>query len=260
MLHYINLTILCVATISLIALQLHIPGYVLVLLGLLMLWRTNNEFRKTVGLVYGCIALLSLAPIDTRTNIEHVIQLGIPMLLVIVIPFVVTKYIYKQNIIKILLNLTRKWAKREVLYFVCTISLAYLLLPIILKTGNSYLNWQIEDNTRSLVESFLGLNAVGTWDELFFITTVFALFRHNVNLWTANIAQAILFTSFLYNMGFQGWCFPFVFAFALTQGYWYYKTNSLAYVLAVHLTLDLILHLALTELHNPGLVPIFITA
>lgn len=256
---YANILILCAASILLVALQYILAGYLLLALGLVLLWLTEQNFRRTIGIVYVCIALLGASPINTSTDLQHVVILGIPMLSVVIIPYVVTRYIYKLDIINISLRLSRRWSNREVLYYLVTVLAAYLILPIILATGNSYMNWDIENNTRSLVESFLGLNAVGTWDELFFVTTVFALFRFNMKLWAANVAQAVLFTSFLYNMGFQGWCFPFVFLFALTQGYWYYKTNSLAYVLAVHLTVDVVLHLALTNLHNPQLVPIFIT-
>lgn len=256
---HVNIAVLCAASVVLIALQIHVVGYLLLAMGFALLWLTGRDFRNTVGLIYGCIALLGAAPINTSTELSHIFQLGIPMLLVIFVPYVVVRYVYKKDIIRFSLRLRRRWTKREVFYFVLTITVAYLILPIILKTGNSYLNWDIQDNTRSLVESFLGLNAVGSWDELFFISTVFSIFRFNLKLWVANLAQAVLFTSFLYNMGFQGWCPVFVFIFALTQGYWYYKTNSLAYVLAVHLTVDLVLHMALTNLHNPELVPYFIT-
>jgi membrane protease YdiL (CAAX protease family) len=254
-----NIVILCAASVLLVALQYIVAGYILLAAGFALLWLSGRDFRRTIGLVYACIALLGISPINTSTDLQHVIRLGVPMLAVIVVPYIVTRYVYKLDIIKISLRLRRRWSKREVLYYFVTVLATYLILPIILASGNSYMNWNIENNTRSLVESFLGLNAVGTWDELFFVTTVFALFRFKLKLWTANIAQAVLFTSFLYNMGFQGWCFPFVFLFALTQGYWYYKTNSLAYVLAVHLTIDLVLHLALTNLHNPQLAPIFLT-
>lgn len=257
--HYANIVILCAATIFLVGLQFILIGYLLLAVGFALLWLTERDFRRTIGLVYGSIALLGISPINTSTDLQHVLVLGIPMLSVIIVPYLVTRYVYKLDVINISLNLRRRWSKQEVLYFLITVFAAYLLLPIILASGNSYMNWDIQDNTRSLVESFLGLNAVGAWDELFFITTVFALFRFNVQMWVANIAQAILFTSFLYNMGFQGWCFPFVFIFALTQGYWYYKTNSFAYVLTVHLSVDIILHLALTNLQNPQLAPIFIT-
>ena len=48
------------------------------------------------------------------------------------------------------------------------------------------------------VALFVGTNALGTWDELFFICTCFALLRRHLVDWQANLIQAVLFTSFLW--------------------------------------------------------------
>ena len=46
--------------------------------------------------------------------------------------------------------------------------------------------------------------------------------------------------------------------FALTQGYIFKKTESLLYVITIHLTLDLVLFLALLNVHTPTLADIFL--
>ena len=56
-----------------------------------------------------------------------------------------------------------------------------------------------------MVRLFIGVNAVGLWDELFFICTAFALFRRHFPLWQANILQATIFVSFLWELGYQSW-------------------------------------------------------
>ena len=44
------------------------------------------------------------------------------------------------------------------------------------------------------------------WDELFFICTVFALLRHDIcPCWQANILQATIFVSFLWELGYRSW-------------------------------------------------------
>src|SRR5687768_16513909 len=146
---YFNVVLLCVATIILVALENKAVGFTLLSFGFTSLFFTTKEFRKTIGLVYFCIALLGISPINTETDIDHVIKLGVPLASVILVPYLVTKYIYKANIINFSLRLRRKWSKREVVYFAVTILAAYILLPIILKTGGSYLNWDIENSTRS---------------------------------------------------------------------------------------------------------------
>lgn len=210
-------------------------------------------------LVYWAVALLSIAPINTSTEPSHAVLLGVPMVLALFTPLLVSKYIYKNNLVKFRFNWRRKWTHIEVFYYLLIVWLAYLIMPIILQAGDSYLNWDITSSARSLTESFIGLNAVGAWEEIFFISVVFGIFRRHFTLWPANLAQAILFTSFLYDMGFIGWCPLFIYIFALSQGFLYARTKSLAYVLAIHLSIDVVLHLVLVNLHNPGLVPIFIT-
>ena len=109
-----------------------------------------------------------------------------------------------------------------------------------------------------IIRLFLGVNAVGLWDELFFICTVFALLRRHFRLWQANILQAIIFVSFLWELGYTSWG-PFLTTpFALIQGYLFNRTRSLPYVLCTHLIFDCVLWAVLLHAHNPGWLPIFI--
>lgn len=110
-----------------------------------------------------------------------------------------------------------------------------------------------------MIRLFIGTNGLGIWDELFFVVVVFNLFKSHFHLWWANIAQAVLWTAFLYELGFISWGVIAIFVFALTQGYIFHKTHSLPYTIAIHLTLDFILFLALVNAHNPSYFPIFMT-
>jgi membrane protease YdiL (CAAX protease family) len=128
-----------------------------------------------------------------------------------------------------------------------------------LRSTGSYHNWNIQPGFFPVAISYIGLNVVGIWDELFFVSTVLAIFRKFMPFHFANISQAIIFTSFLFTLGFGGWCFIVIFIFALLQGYIFKKTESLFYVLTIHLTFDLLLHLTLVQLNHPTWLHIFIT-
>lgn len=256
---YISLVFLCLSAVLLVALEHSLLGYLVLIVGLIILFYSPAQFRKNMLLVYWGVALLSIAPINTSTEPSHVVLLGVPMALALFTPLLVSKYIYKNNLVRFPFNFRRKWARKEIFYYLLIVFIAYLIMPIILQTGNAYLNWDITSSPRSMIESFIGLNTVAIWEEIFFVSVVFGIFRRHFSLLQANLAQAVLFTSFLYNMGFVGWCPLVIYIFALSQGFLYARTNSLAYLLAIHLSIDVILHLVLVELHNPGLVPIFIT-
>lgn len=227
--------------------------------GSLGLFFCAKEFRRNIALVYGCAALLGLTPINTSTEFPHTLTMGIPIFLVVFGPYYISKYIYKNHLVRFPFGRGREWKKREVGYILFTAIVGFLILPPMLRSGNSFHNWEILPGTYNLLESYIGLNVVGIWDELFFVSTVLGIFRKHLSFWPANLAQAVFFTSFLYTLGFQGWCPAVIFPFALSQGYIFKKTDSLLYVLTIHLTLDLVLHLTLVYLHHPDWLPFFIS-
>ena len=100
--------------------------------------------------------------------------------------------------------------------------------------------------------------AVGTWDALFFICTVFALLRRHVADGAANVLQAVVFVSFLWELGYQRWGPLLTFPFALLQGYIFTKTRSLTYVVIVHLLFDAIVFLAIVHAHDRSFFPFFL--
>ncbi len=81
----------------------------------------------------------------------------------------------------------------------------WLILPFYFITSGVYMNWPVVDTPDLIARLFVGVGAVGIWDELFFICTVFALLRRHFPDWQANILQAIVFVSFLWELGYQAW-------------------------------------------------------
>jgi membrane protease YdiL (CAAX protease family) len=109
-----------------------------------------------------------------------------------------------------------------------------------------------------VVRLFIGVNAVGTWDELFFIVTVFSLLRRHFPSWLANILQTIVFVSFLWELGYQSWGPLLTIPFALIQGMIFNRTRSIAYVLTVHLLFDLVVFLVIVHARNDGWFDFFL--
>jgi membrane protease YdiL (CAAX protease family) len=249
--------LIALTALILIGWQMKLLGFVLLGLGLFSLLFCDKQFRKDIFLVYFCLGLLGITPISTVINFTHVIQMGIPLVLVVFIPYIVSKYVYKDHLVRFNWHHGRSWYKKEIIYILVTCFLAYLILPVMLKSTNSYLNWDISPGWWNITLSYLGLNAVGFWDELFFVSTILGILRRHLSFPVANFTQSVIFTSFLYTLGFQGWSFIVIFIFALVQGYVFKKTESLFYVLTIHLSFDLILHLVLVHLNHPTWIPIF---
>ncbi|MEB0222347.1 CPBP family glutamic-type intramembrane protease, partial [Pseudomonas sp. AB12(2023)] len=92
----------------------------------------------------------------------------------------------------------------------------------------------------------------------FFICTVFALLRRHFPDWLANLLQAVIFTSFLWELGYRSWGPLITFPFALLQGFTFALTRSLGYVIVVHLLFDLVVFLVIVHAHTPAWLPIFL--
>ena len=132
------------------------------------------------------------------------------------------------------------------------------MLPFYFIRSGADLNWPHITDASELARFFVGVNAVGTWDELFFICTCFALLRRHFPVWLANALQATIFVSFLWELGYREWGPLLTIPFALIQGFLFARTGSLLYVLVVHLLFDAIVFMAIVHAHNPDMFAFFI--
>ena len=239
---------------------LHSPGlgWPLLLITLILTLTWPHPIRRDLTLVILALGFVSIAPISTGTDIRHMLIMGLLVTLAIVIPYLISSRIYHDNIFQLPLHKGRSWRRAEIGYIIFTAVIGYLVLPFYMSSTGSYHNWTVEPNVRSLLLLFIGTNALGIWDEVFFIATLLAVFRRHLPFVWANIAQATLWVSFLYELGFRGWGPIPVFIFALLQGEIFRRTKSIDYIIAIHLTLDFMLYLALVHAYFPSWLPIFI--
>lgn len=255
----ISLLLLCVTAVVLIALQIKPFGWYLFAAGILSLFLCPKDFRKHIFLVFISLGILGITDINTEVSIVHMTIMGIMITLALLIPYYVSKYIYKDHIVKYQFHHGRRWNKWEIFYIFFAAAVTYIIFPFMLRETGSYMNWEVQPGFYYLGLFFIGTNALGIWDELFFVNTILPILRKHLSFTQANLVQAVLFTSFLYELGFQGWSFVLIYVFALLQGWVYKKTHSLLYIITIHLTVDFILYLVLIYLHHPEWLPIFIT-
>jgi membrane protease YdiL (CAAX protease family) len=215
--------------------------------------------RRQFLVLLGSLGLLALTPINTSIEPGHFLVMGALLLLAVTLPYLVLRYRYHDSTIAYQLHHGRRWSRMEIGYILLAALIGYLVIPFYLVSSGSYQNWTVEPGAMNLLLLFVGTNALGIWDELFFVNTALTIFRRHIPFGWANLAQALLFTAFLYELGFRGWGPLMIFPFALLQGYVFKRTESLLYVIAIHLTVDLVLYLALIHAHHPSWLPIFIT-
>ena len=233
-------------------------GYGMVAMGLLTAAFIDGELLRHLALVAAGMVIISLVPLNADLSIEHMVLMGGALALAVLVPWLVSRFVYGERIIRFPVNTGRKWPLIAKLYLIGVAALGYFILPVYLISTGVYQNWPAASDPTTFWRLFLGVNAVGIWDELFFICTAFTLLRQHFPDWLANLLQAVVFSSFLWEIGYQAWGPLLTFPFALLQGYTFRLTKSFTYVVTVHLIFDFVLFLALVHAHNTDWLPIFL--
>ena len=227
-----------------------------VIFGALFLLRF--DFRRSFQALLLGIGIVGLVPITTDISFGHMLIMGTALAGAIVLPVhIMNKIGYAPTFP---LGKVGDWPLKYYAYILFAGVFSYLLLPYYLASTGSYQNWDAIWDASHIVRLFIGTNALGIWDELFFIGVCLTLLRRHLPFFWANVVQAALWASFLYELGFHGWGPIAIFFFAITQGYLFKSVRSMLFIIAVHLTVDAMLFLSLLHLHNPAHLRIFLTA
>ena len=221
-------------------------------------WLTRDStFQRRFAVLLGCVALLAIAPINTRTDSAHALELGFFFALVVIAPWLVLRGDRLPNGESTITYtwFPKRWSRLEIAYVLMSFPLAFVGLSVYFGLSPAVpFNWTLPNAPRDepLLRLFLGINAVGIWDELFFINTIYAVLRSLYGFWWSNLAQTLLYVCVLNDMAFTGWGPVFVAVLALTQGIMFERSRALIYVLAVHLIVDYFLFQAIIAAHYPG--------
>ena len=238
---YAALLSFCLATPLLIAFRAYVPGGItwLASLGFALLAR-DAAFQRRLAVLLGCIALLAVAPIHTDTSTAHFLTLGSAFFLVIFVPALILHWTDPEAIRFRLWPRTFRWL--DVIYVIISVPLSWLAFRLYFGIANPDVphHWllPVPPSTDSTVRLFIGINLVGLWDELFFINTVYAVFRSMFPYAVASAAQAVVYTTVLFRMAFTGIGPAIIYVFALTQAAMFEESESLLYVLLVHVIVD----------------------
>ena len=247
-LNSINSLNLALSTLVLIGTQIY-WGWYFILLGFLLSLVSNTESRVHFLILYVCLSILGFTHINTHIDNSHMLSMGAKLSLVLVIAFVGTKLFSPNKALDFSWNWSALKLKTNQHYILTGLIVGSFIIPFYLWHSQAYLNWAVTFTPFEITKLFVGTNGLGIWDELFFINVVFVLLRYHLPFGPANLAQAVLFTSFLFELGFTGWGPLLIFPFALTQAFVYEKTKSLGLVLVLHLILDFILFCSLLYWH-----------
>lgn len=241
----------------LFALQLHGWGHALLVVSLAAAYLLNRALGKDLLLIGIGIAIVSATSMEADVSWDRFFIIGTVLILAVVTPLLVDRFVYRRRAIRFPWLGRHRWSTTEIIYIIAVPFLGWAILPYYFINSGAYLNWPHITDTSELIRFFIGVNFVGSWDELFFICTCFALLRRHFPVWLANLLQTTIFVSFLWELGYREWGPILTIPFALIQAFLFARTGSLLYVLVVHLLFDAVVFMAIVHAHNPGMFPIF---
>ncbi|WAC67434.1 CPBP family intramembrane metalloprotease [Agrococcus sp. SL85] len=220
--------------------------------------RAGRSSRLGSDLALIAIALAFISTISLHADLSDagMIRFTVALGGAVLIPYAISRWGYREHAIRFPWGGGR-WTRRMWVYIAAVIVLAYLILPFYFLTSGVYRNWPAVEEPGEIARLFVGVNAVGLWDELFFICTAYTLLLRHFRPWLANLLQAAIFVSFLWELGYQAWGPWLTIPFALVQGAIFSWTKNLAYVVTVHLLFDAIVFLVIVHAHHPEALPIF---
>ncbi|GLJ60536.1 hypothetical protein GCM10017576_06650 [Microbacterium barkeri] len=216
------------------------------------------SLARDLSLIAIGLLIVSAIPLAAELDDAAMIRFTVALGGAVAVPYAVSRFVYRDRAIAFPWRTGRRWTRLQWGWLVAVLALGWLILPFYFITSGVYRNWPVVDTADLIARLFVGVGAVGIWDELFFVCTVFALLLRHFPTTAANALQAIVFVSFLWELGYRAWGPVLTIPFALLQGWIFLRTHSLAYVVTVHLLFDAVVFLVLVHAHNPGPVPFFL--
>ncbi|MHA3946226.1 CPBP family intramembrane glutamic endopeptidase [Cellulomonas bogoriensis] len=232
-------------------------GYLVLVAALVGAFVVDRVLGKDLLLIGVGLTLVSTTSMEADVSWPRFFAIGAALTAGVTAPFLIDRFVYRRKVIRFPWRTGEPWPRIEKAYLVLVPLLGWALLPFYFISSGAYQNWPEVTEAGELGRFFVGVNAVGIWDELFFICTCFVLLRRHMRVWQANVLQAVIFVSFLWELGYREWGPLLTVPFALLQGYIFTRTGSLTYVIIVHLLFDAVVFLAIVHAHNPHMFPFF---
>jgi len=251
--------LVCGAAVLLFAVHARPLGYVPLVAGVGLAALSSRILARDLGIIALGQAIISTISLEADLSDAGMARFALALGGAVLAPVVLARLLGIREVFPRRPR-TGRWSRAQWAYIGLVVVAGYLILPFYFLSSGVYRNWPDLPTEGDIARLFVGVNAVGIWDELFFICIVFALLRRHFPLWAANGLQALVFVSFLWELGYREWGPLLTVPFALIQGWIFHRTTSLAYVITVHLLFDAVVFMVLVHGHHPELFDIFLTA
>ncbi len=148
-----------------------VAGYALLAASLVLAALVDRALFRDLILIAAGILVISAVPITTDVSTSHMLVMGSAMILAVGIPYAVSRWVTKEHAIVFPGHDRQQVDAGEKLYLPVVVVLGYAVLPVYMIRTGVYQNWPAVHDPDGIARLFIGTNALGIWDELFFICT-----------------------------------------------------------------------------------------
>lgn len=252
--------LVCGSAILLFAIHVRPWGYLPLAVGVALAWGVDRLLARHLTLIALGQVIISTISLKADLSDAGIARFAVVLGLAVVVPYAISRSVFGERVIRFPMRGGWPWTRAQWAYIGVVIVAGYLILPYYFIGSGAYRNWPEVTGANEIGRLFVGVNAVGIWDELFFVATIFALLQRHFPVWLANLLQAAVFVSFLWELGYREWGPVLTIPFALIQGWIFSWARSLPYVITVHLLFDAVVFMVLVHAHHPELFSVFPTA
>ncbi|WP_188664768.1 CPBP family intramembrane glutamic endopeptidase [Tersicoccus solisilvae] len=249
--------LVCLSGLFLFAFDWRPVGYLTMAAGLAVCVGLDRVLLRDLLLIAVGLVIVSTVSVRADVGWVNIVLLGTVLTLAVAIPYLLSRFGYGDHAIRFRWLSGERWTRGMIAYLVAVPAIGWVVLPLYFVRSGAYLNWPPLADGTEVARFLVGVTYMGSWDEFFFICTVFALLARHFSFWPANVLTTVVFVSFLWELGYQAWGPALTIPFALLQGYLFMRTRSLLYVLCVHLLFDVVVFLAIVHARHPEALPIF---
>ncbi len=161
------------------ALQRETVAYPVLAAGIALGFRLDRDLGRSLLLIGLGITPIGLISVAADIRWSHYFLVAGVLTVAALTPYLLDRYLYRRHTVRFPLRSGRHWTRAERAYMFSVVGLAWLIMPYYFINSGTYLNWPAPHEASELARLFVGVNAVGLWDELFFICTVFTLLRRH---------------------------------------------------------------------------------
>src|SRR5699024_5770176 len=232
-------------------------GYLPLLAGVALGFAASRPLGRDLGLIVLGLGIVSTISVEANIEWPNFFLMGAVLTAAVVVPYIVHRTALRDDAIRYPRRRGKPWSALEWGWLVFVLAAGWLILPRYFIHSGTYRNWPAVESPSEIGRLFVGVNAVGIWDELFFICMIFTLLARHFPFWTANVLTSIIFVSFLWEIGHRSWGPLLTIPFALVQAVIFTKSRSLPYTITVHLLFDFVVFCSIVHAHHPEWLPFF---